>query len=315
MKITRLCRSVRCVNPTAEPDFREDTPLWCLSSKFPQKRQYWFTCLVMDHHFLYDDNFWLLIIQTSFMIMQIAKRYCHNCTFLDPIAVPIIIHRNDLAKIAPLWLEKTLEIRRDMNSWPNLWKNRSLSNVGLSWTAEMFGWVCDVCSFLHTRAVKIVLHNNAEVKSRQDTRSRTVKHKYLICLSWFKKVIIEIVKLWPTKLWLCSYVFAASELGIRHDIWDLQSIPGYHKTLLTPIIHYHIEVELPNGVYFLNPGMVLEADLGARSAQILTFSIPTEVFCCPDESFCFPICSGKKWYKHKESAGYEIPWPVSWSTP
>ena len=118
--------------------------------------------------------------------MQIARRYCRNCTFLDPIAVsltyyssdacfhriswsmpasqqkmlmsipglclgscletasrwryvskicelpyssylvfffhgfqvPIIIHRRDLQRIAPLWLEKTIEIRRDRKNWP-----------------------------------------------------------------------------------------------------------------------------------------------------------------------------------------------------
>jgi len=114
--------------------------------------------------------------------MQVARRYCNNCTFLDPIAVPIIIHRHDIMKIAPKWLEKTIEIRKDMHTWPNAWTNRSVSPVGLSWTAEMFG-----------------------------------------------------------------YVFAASELGIRHEIWDLQNVPPVHKELFTSIIHYHVEVPLPDG--------------------------------------------------------------------
>jgi hypothetical protein len=32
--------------------------------------------------------------------------------------VPIIIHRNDLQRIAPLWLAKTIEIRKDRKNWP-----------------------------------------------------------------------------------------------------------------------------------------------------------------------------------------------------
>jgi hypothetical protein len=32
--------------------------------------------------------------------------------------VPIIIHRRDLLKIAPLWLSKTMEIRNDRRNWP-----------------------------------------------------------------------------------------------------------------------------------------------------------------------------------------------------
>jgi hypothetical protein len=73
--------------------------------------------------------------------MQVARRYCKGCTFLDPIAVPVIIHRRDIEKIAPRWLEKTHEIRRDRDTWPSAWTNTSESNVGLAWTAEMFGYV------------------------------------------------------------------------------------------------------------------------------------------------------------------------------
>ncbi|KAJ1495273.1 hypothetical protein T484DRAFT_1763382 [Baffinella frigidus] len=84
--------------------------------------------------------------------MEVAKRYCVNCTFVDPIAVPIIIHRRDLMKvaprwpaktreirsnikvrdlmkIAPRWLAKTREIRADRANWPNHWNNRTASKV------------------------------------------------------------------------------------------------------------------------------------------------------------------------------------------
>ncbi len=69
------------------------------------------------------SDFW----RTS--VLQIARRYCRNCTFLDPIAVPIIIHRRDLERIAPMWLSKTIEIREDMANWPSIWNNRSASPV------------------------------------------------------------------------------------------------------------------------------------------------------------------------------------------
>ena len=64
--------------------------------------------------------------------MDIFDRYCSGCTFVDPIAVPVIIHRcavspfcaqcrkhplttclfrKDLERIAPLWLSKTALMR------------------------------------------------------------------------------------------------------------------------------------------------------------------------------------------------------------
>ncbi|EKX36882.1 hypothetical protein GUITHDRAFT_116905 [Guillardia theta CCMP2712] len=129
-----------------------------------------------------QQAFYHFDFSTDDVPMQIARRYCRNCSFLDPIAVPIIIHRHDIARIAPLWLKKTREIRIDKPNWPISWYNTSMSPVGLTWTAEMFG-----------------------------------------------------------------YVFAAAELGIRHEIWDLQNVPRVHKEIFTSIIHYHVEVPIPDG--------------------------------------------------------------------
>jgi hypothetical protein len=64
---------------------------------------------------------------------------------------------------------------------------------------------------------------------------------------------------------LCPLRGQASELGIRHEIWHLQDVPPVHKKLISPVIHFHVEVPLPGG---------------------------------------------KKWYKHTDDAGYNIPWPV-----
>ena len=41
---------------------------------------------------------------------RFSRQYCPNCTFVEPIAVPIVIHRHDLRRIAPLWLKKTAEV-------------------------------------------------------------------------------------------------------------------------------------------------------------------------------------------------------------
>jgi len=112
---------------------------------------------------------------------EVARRYCKGCTFVDAVAVPIMIHRKDLEKIAPLWLAKTLEMRRDRPNWAAAW-SEATSSLGLGWTTEMFG-----------------------------------------------------------------YVFAAAELGIRHEIWNLQNAAPYDKRLTAPIIHYYERVSLSDG--------------------------------------------------------------------
>jgi hypothetical protein len=67
-----------------------------------------------------------------------------TCTQPDPIAVPVIIHRNDLERLAPLWLKWTELIRADTEDgdlkWDPEWKK-----VSFSWTAEMFGYVLAAC--------------------------------------------------------------------------------------------------------------------------------------------------------------------------
>lgn len=43
--------------------------------------------------------------------------------------MPIIIHKRDLARIAPRWLAKTIEIRDDRRNWLPNWNNRTASAV------------------------------------------------------------------------------------------------------------------------------------------------------------------------------------------
>jgi len=71
---------------------------------------------------------------------QLWQRYCTvNCDHKpDAVAVPYFVHRNDLAKIAPLWREYTKKIRKDIEKDPGLVKE--YSSIQMSWCAEMFAY-------------------------------------------------------------------------------------------------------------------------------------------------------------------------------
>ena len=58
--------------------------------------------------------------------------------------MPVVIHRNDLARVAPLWLKYTEDIRRDRegpNKWPIEWNDNRFVVNRIEWVAEMFGYV------------------------------------------------------------------------------------------------------------------------------------------------------------------------------
>lgn len=84
----------------------------------------------------------------NFRDRHIVERYSllgnMSCTKPDPVAVPVLIHRNDLERLAPLWLKWTELIRNDTEDgelkWDPEWKK-----VSFSWTAEMFGYVLAAC--------------------------------------------------------------------------------------------------------------------------------------------------------------------------
>lgn len=49
---------------------------------------------------------------------RMIKRYCNGCDDgADPLAVPYFIHKDDLLDLAPRWLEKCREIRKDTIPW------------------------------------------------------------------------------------------------------------------------------------------------------------------------------------------------------
>jgi len=69
---------------------------------------------------------------------SLTKHYCPGCDKVDALAVPIVIHREDLEKIAPLWLSITEQIRADKATWNKEW---NAATFALSWTAEMYGYI------------------------------------------------------------------------------------------------------------------------------------------------------------------------------
>jgi len=71
---------------------------------------------------------------------QLWQRYCKvNCDYKpDAVAVPYFVHRNDLAKIAPLWREYTRLIRKDIENDSAL--INEYKSIQMSWCAEMFAY-------------------------------------------------------------------------------------------------------------------------------------------------------------------------------
>jgi hypothetical protein len=60
----------------------------------------------------------------------IISRHCRkNRNLVQPVGIPVAIHKDDLKNISPRWLEVTREIRDDR-----------ASHVAAGWIAEMFGY-------------------------------------------------------------------------------------------------------------------------------------------------------------------------------
>ena len=65
----------------------------------------------------------------------------------------VVIHRHDLARLAPLWLKYTEDIRRDRegpNKWPIEWNDNRYTVNRIEWVAEMFGYVVAASHLGHT---------------------------------------------------------------------------------------------------------------------------------------------------------------------
>ncbi len=72
---------------------------------------------------------------------RMIKRYCKGCDAADPLAVPYFIHKDDLLKLAPRWLQKAREIRADTVPWGLVRDWRADKAVQLGWTAEQWAYL------------------------------------------------------------------------------------------------------------------------------------------------------------------------------
>lgn len=99
------------------------------------------------------------------------------------------------------------------------WDNRTCSNIGLGWTAEMFGYVF-AASELGIRH---------EIWDLQVDSRLFYSHNQSLTYEQFFLVFIRI---WSSKIW---WFF----LG--------QVVPPMHNEITASIIHYHIKVELSDG--------------------------------------------------------------------
>jgi hypothetical protein len=61
--------------------------------------------------------------------LKLVGKNCRNPELVQGVGIPILIHRDDLAALAPLWLEKTEEIRGDPES-----------RKTAGWVAEMWAY-------------------------------------------------------------------------------------------------------------------------------------------------------------------------------
>lgn len=58
-----------------------------------------------------------------------VKKHCLRPELVQGVGVPLLIHRDDLVAVAPLWLKRTEQIRAD-----------TISRALVGWTAEMRGY-------------------------------------------------------------------------------------------------------------------------------------------------------------------------------
>jgi len=82
-----------------------------------------------------------------------VEKHCSNPELVGDVGVPILIHKDDLAALAPLWLEKTEQIRSD-----------SESRQYVGWIAEMWAYT--------TAAAELGLRHTKREMQRVQTENR-----------------------------------------------------------------------------------------------------------------------------------------------
>jgi peptidyl serine alpha-galactosyltransferase len=83
-----------------------------------------------------------------------VEKHCSNPELVGDVGVPILIHKDDLVALAPLWLEKTEQIRSD-----------PVSRQYVGWIAEMWGYT--------TAAAELGLRHTKRGMQRLQTEDRT----------------------------------------------------------------------------------------------------------------------------------------------
>jgi hypothetical protein len=145
------------------------------------------------------------------LVEELWKAHCKkNCDFpTDATAVPIFIHKDDLAAIAPLWRDYTIELKRKAFADKN-WERRYMG-VQIDWGAEMLGYVLAAA---HMR-VKHVLDNNLQMRD-VDGRRPAIGTSGIPMLhagrSWFPLDYEPGKKFWHTE----GAMFAH---GAEHQVW------------------------------------------------------------------------------------------------
>lgn len=75
---------------------------------------------------------------------RMLKRYCntpHCAKGADPLAVPYFVHKDDLLRMAPMWLAKAKQIRKDTTPWSSVNDWRTDKGTQLAWTAEQWAFL------------------------------------------------------------------------------------------------------------------------------------------------------------------------------
>lgn len=85
--------------------------------------------------------------------LELVEKHCRNPESVQGVGIPILIHKDDLAVVAPLWLEKTEEIRGDPKS------------------RETAGWVAEMWAYAFA-AAELGLHHTTHLLARVSSDDR-----------------------------------------------------------------------------------------------------------------------------------------------
>jgi hydroxyproline O-arabinosyltransferase len=85
--------------------------------------------------------------------LELVEKHCANPELVDGVGIPILIHRDDLAAVVPLWLKKTEEIRDNPKS------------------RELAGWVAEMWAYAFATADLGLRHTTREL-ARVSTEDR-----------------------------------------------------------------------------------------------------------------------------------------------